>query len=65
MSIQELKSEVTRLSKPDLAAFAQWFEDFIADSWDKQMEADVAAGKLDHLAKQADAQFEAGRCTPL
>jgi len=65
MSIQELESEVTRLSKPELSAFYQWFEEFVADSWDKQIEADVQTGKLDHLAHQADAQFDAGRCTPL
>ena len=65
MSVQELESEVAELSKPDLAAFTEWFENFVADSWDKQIEIDVANGKLDHLAKQADAQFEAGRCTPL
>ena len=65
MSIQELESEVTRLSKPDLAAFNQWFEEFIADSWDKQIETDIAGGKLDHLAREADGHFEAGRCTPL
>ena len=64
VSIQELEAEISRLSKPDLAAFTQWFEDFVADSWDKQIEADIAAGKLDHLAKQAYAQFDAGRCTP-
>jgi len=65
MSIQELESEVTRLSKPDLAAFNQWFEEFIADSWDKQIESDIAHGKLNQLARQADEHFEAGRCTPL
>jgi hypothetical protein len=65
VSVQELESEVARLSKPDLDAFTRWFEDFVADSWDKQIEADIAKGKLDHLGKQADAQFEAGRCTPL
>jgi len=65
MSIQELESEVTRLAKPDLAAFTQWFEGFVADSWDKQIETDIAQGKLDSLAKQADLHFEAGRCTPL
>jgi hypothetical protein len=65
MSIQELEVEVRRLSKPDLAAFNRWFEEFVADSWDKQIEADIAAGKLDHLARQADEHFEAGRCTPL
>jgi hypothetical protein len=65
MSIEELESEVTRLSKPDLAAFNQWFEEFIADARDKQIETDIANGKLNQLAIQADAHFEAGRCTPL
>jgi hypothetical protein len=64
MSIQELESEVTRLSKPDLAAFRQWFEEFVADAWDKEIEADITGGKLDSLARQADAQFDAGRCSP-
>jgi hypothetical protein len=57
MSIQELESEVTRLSKPDLAAFSRWLEEYV--------ESDIASGKLDHLARQADEHFEAGRCTPL
>jgi hypothetical protein len=65
MSIQELESEVSRLSKPDLAAFNQWFEGFIADSWDQQIEKDIADGKLESLAQRADEHFEAGRCTPL
>jgi hypothetical protein len=65
MSIQELESEVTRLSKPDLAAFSQWLEEFVANSWDKQIETDIANGMLDQLARQADENFEAGRCTPL
>jgi len=65
MSVQELESEVAGLSKPDLEAFTQWFENFVADSWDKGIETDITNGKLDHLAKQADAQFEAARCTPL
>ena len=65
MSIQELESEVTRLSQPDLAAFNQWFEEFIADSWDRQIETDITNGKLDRLARQADEHFDAGRCTPL
>jgi hypothetical protein len=65
MSIQELESEVTRLSKSDLTAFSERFEEFIANSCDKQIESDVANGKLDRVARQADEQFEAGRCTPL
>jgi hypothetical protein len=65
MSVQEIESEITRLSPSDFAAFALWFEEFAAQVWDRQLEADVASGKLDHLAKKADEHFEAGRCKPL
>jgi len=32
---------------------------------DEQLERDVTAGKLDHLAEKADEDFEAGYCTEL
>ncbi len=65
MSVGEIESAVERLPSDQLAAFTKWFEDFVADAWDRKFEEDVVAGKLDHLAKQADEDFEAGRCTPL
>ena len=65
MSVQELETAVTQLPKEELARFSQWFEEYLADEWDRQIEADALAGRLDHLVAQADADFEAGRCTPL
>jgi hypothetical protein len=65
MSVEELESAVSRLSRDDLARFSDWFQDFIADQWDRQIEADIAAGRLDAAGKKADEDFEAGRCTPL
>ena len=65
MSVDELESVVARLSPAELSAFAEWFEEFMATAWDKQIEEDVRAGKLDRLGKQADSDFEAGRCRPL
>ena len=65
MSVKELESVVAKLSPAELSAFAEWFEEFMADAWDKQIDADVRAGKLDHLGKQADDDFKAGRCRPL
>ena len=65
MSVQELESAVTSLPPSDLDAFARWFEEYIADAWDRRIEADVVAGRLDGVGIEADAQFEAGRCTPL
>ncbi len=65
MSVQELESAVSTLPPEDFARFQAWFEEFVADAWDRQIEMDARAGKLDGLIAEADADFEAGRCTPL
>lgn len=65
MSAIELENAVQKLPPDQLAKFASWFEHFIADQWDKQIESDISAGRLDKLAAKADSDFEAGRCTPL
>jgi len=64
MSLQELESAVTRLPAAELATFAQWFEEYLADAWDRRIEADILAGRLDAAGRRADTDFEAGRCTP-
>ena len=65
MSVQELETAVAQLSPDDLARFTEWFEDYRADAWDRRIEADARAGRLDALGRQADADFEAGRATEL
>jgi hypothetical protein len=65
MSLAEIKSAVDRLSPKEFAELIAFIRARDEDAWDKQFEEDVAAGKLDELAKKADEDFEAGRCTPL
>ena len=65
MSVQDLESAVTRLSQEELARFSQWFEEYVADQWDRQIEADILAGRFEAAGKRAKADYEAGRCTPL
>lgn len=65
MRLTELQTAVTRLPADELAAFAKWFEEYLADEWDRRIEADVRAGRLDDAGRRADADFEAGRCKPL
>ena len=59
--IQRLESEVKSLSPQELATFRAWYEEFDAENWDKQIEADAAAGKLDKLAAQAIADYNTGK----
>ncbi len=65
MSLQELENTVTRLSEAELVTFAKWFDEFMADQWDRRFEEDVQAGRLNAAGRNADEHFEAGRCTPL
>jgi hypothetical protein len=64
MSLQELEAAVARLPSRDLAAFKRWFDEYLADEWDRRIEADILAGRLEAAGSKADADFEAGRCTP-
>ena len=65
MSVLELEQAISQLPAEELSQFAKWFEEYMADEWDKQIERDVAAGKLDHLIRKADEDIKAGRFTPL
>jgi hypothetical protein len=65
MSLHELESAVNQLPPEELTAFAQWFEEYLADAWDRRIEVDIKAGRLDEAGRRADAEFEGGRRKPL
>lgn len=64
-NVEEIERAVQQLSPDELAAFRAWFTEFDAERWDKQLEADAAAGKLDWLADEALRDMRDGRCTDL
>lgn len=60
-TLQQLEQTVRQLSEADRAAFRAWFAEFDAAEWDRQIEADVAAGRLDWLVQEAREEHRAGR----
>jgi len=65
MDIKEIESAIARLPPSELAELAEWFAEFQAQAWDERLERDVKAGRLDSLLKEAEQDFEQGRCEPL
>ena len=63
--LEQIEKSVADLSPEELKAFAAWFEALQADMWDRQIEADAKAGRLDNLADQALTDHRAGRTRPL
>jgi hypothetical protein len=62
-TVQQLEQAVRQLSPEELASFRIWFAQFDAEVWDRQIEADVLAGRLDQLADEALQDLREGRCT--
>ncbi|WP_283194121.1 hypothetical protein [Rhizobium sp. AN80A] len=59
--LEQIEKFVSERDPPDLEAFSAWFEAFQAEKWDRRIESDVAAGKLDGLADKALSDFRAGK----
>ena len=59
-TFHEIEDAVRNLSPDELGAFRRWFAEFDAGVWDRQFDADVAAGRLDKLAEEAPVVLRPG-----
>ena len=56
-----LLKAITNLPKKEFWELATWFDDVKNRAWDEQMEADAAAGRLDFLFEEAEAERSKGK----
>ncbi|MGQ0545563.1 MAG: hypothetical protein ACT4P3_09560 [Betaproteobacteria bacterium] len=60
--LDDIKQRFSKLSPGELAQFRAWFDEELDDLlWDRQIEADSLAGRLDRLAAKALAEHRAGK----
>jgi hypothetical protein len=59
-TVESIEKAVAALPPSELAQFRHWFAEFDSAAWDRQIEQDAKAGKLDALAAEALADFSAG-----
>lgn len=64
-NVEEIERAVSELGSEDLRRFREWFAEFDAELWDRQIERDVRAGRLDALVEEARAEHRSGRTRPL
>ena len=60
-TLVEIEAAIERLPKTDFQQLREWIAERDQQNWDKQLEADVADGRLDQFAQEAIADFQAGR----
>ncbi|MBE9045329.1 hypothetical protein IQ255_13135 [Pleurocapsales cyanobacterium LEGE 10410] len=59
-TLEQIEAAILNLSADEFEQFKQWFLDLDYQQWDRQLERDLAAGKLDKFAREAITEFESG-----
>ena len=63
--IEKIEQQIQALSPEELAQFRAWFLEYDWAIWDRQIERDAEAGRLDDLATRALRDHAAGKTTPI
>jgi hypothetical protein len=64
-TVKEIESAIEQLPPEEKWKLLHRFHDALWSEWDKQIEVDAAAGRLDHLVQEVEADIAAGRVKPL
>ena len=65
MNVQDIERAITQMPANEVKELVAWLEDYHHQIWDKQIENDLDAGRLEALIDAAEAEYEAGQARPL
>ena len=63
-TIEKIEAAIEQLPRDQFFVLISWIRGRFEDEWDRQIADDVKAGRLDHLARDALAEYRAGRTKP-
>ena len=61
MDVKEIENAISQLPPAEVAELADWFAQFHAELWDKQISEDLKTGRLQSLLDEAKQDLESGR----
>jgi hypothetical protein len=61
VTLLEIEAAIKQLPENDIRQLSGWFQAFMDEMWDRQIEADLLSGKLDHLIASVEADISAKR----
>jgi hypothetical protein len=63
-TVEQIEAAIEKLPREDFFRLRDWMRDRFDDEWDRQIEDDVRSGRLDAVAREALAEYRAGKSTP-
>ena len=64
-TVAEIESAISSLPIQDARRVADWLQEYLDAKWDKELDEDIAAGRLDALWEKAKTDIAAGRVKSL
>ena len=62
---EQMQDAIEQLTPEDLAQLSKWLNNYVARSWDREIESDLDAGRLDSVLAEVDNDCRAGLAKPL
>ena len=63
--VEEIETAIKALPREELSELWQWWDEYRETEWDRQIEADAKAGKLDRFMEEALEEHRQGKTRPL
>lgn len=60
-TLEQIEAAILTLPSEEFEQLRQWFFDLDYQRWDRKLEQDIEDGKLEVLAEEAIAEFQAGQ----
>jgi hypothetical protein len=64
-NLLEIEAAIKQLPENDVRQLATWLQNYLNEKWDRQIESDLASGKLDALIAKAEADIAANNVRDL
>lgn len=65
MSLQEIEFAIEKLDSREVFQLSDWLIEYRNHLWDKQIEQDIEAGRLDKLLDEVRSEIRQGLTKPL
>lgn len=62
-TLLEIAAAIQELPEAEVRELSTWLQSYLDERWDRQLEGDVRAGRLDHLIARAEADIAADNVT--
>ena len=64
-TLSEIEQAIKELPTFEARQLAGWLNEYLNDAWDKQMQTDLATGKLDKFIAKVESNIEANQVRDL